>query len=411
MNILFLAHRVPYPPNKGDKIRSYHEIRYLSNYGKIFLGTLYDFPGDAIYAADLKSICTDICAMALNPIRKKILSVPGQLLGKPASVGYFYNRHLQGWVDRTLQTNQIDLVFCFSSTMAEYLYRSTFWEELSEKNIRILMDYCDVDSVKWLDYGKIKKWPLSVFFYREGLLLQQYEQKIADTFDTCFLASDREKKLFDDQHHADNVQVLQNGVDLEYFRCDQDRQNPSEKPVLVFTGAMDYDVNIDGVCWFVRKIWPVVKSACPDVRFYIVGSNPAREVERLTRNRDVYVTGFVDDIREYYNLATVCIAPLRIARGIQNKVLEALAMSRPVVCTSSAFEGINAVAGRDLLVCDREDDFAAQILCLFEDSDLRRRLAVHGRRCMEKHYSWDAQLDLLRSFLPTGEQQHQGARP
>ena len=402
MNILFLAHRIPYPPNKGDKIRSFHQIKYLAEKGKVYLATLFDDTRDFKYIADLKKYCADVCAIGNYGKVKKIFSLTGHFKGKPASVKYFYDRRLQGWINNILATQQIDVIFCFSSTMAEYLFCSAKWGAMQKSNVRLLMDYCDVDSQKWVDYGRIKSWPLSVFFRREGQLLRQYEQNIADDFDACFFASSREKKLFDQDHVAQNVEVVENGVDLVFFNEKRELADSfTSEAVLVFTGAMDYDVNVDGVCWFVEKIWPQIRKTVKNVKFYIAGSNPVARIRELGKQDDVFVTGFVDDIREFYGMATVCVAPLRIARGIQNKVLEAMAMAKPVVCTNNAFEGINAIAGRDLLVADEPVAFAEEVVRLLLNRSVGEKIGKNARECMEHNYSWDTKLSVLDQYLGT----------
>lgn len=402
MNILFLAHRLPYPPNKGDKIRSYNQLKFLSKYGSIYLGTLIDDPRDIQYKNAFNKICDDVHISSIIAKTRRPLSALGHFRKQPASVCYFYDKKLQQWVDNVLTKKRINVVFCFSSTMAEYLFRSPSWEKIQTSEIIILMDYCDVDSKKWFDYASIKRWPLSLFFQREGHLLLQYEQRIADTFDFCFFASSREKRLFEKYHNATNIDVLENGVDLDFFSIQtqpENRLQPSP-PIIAFTGVMDYDVNIDGVLWFIEKIWPAIIRKNSEVQFYIVGSNPTPQIQALSKQNNIIVTGYIKDIREYYEMATICIAPLRIARGIQNKILEALAMSKAVVCTQNAFEGINAEPGRDLLVFDDPADFAQNIITLLKDPEKRAKLGQNGRRQMEKNYSWPAQLNVLQRYLP-----------
>ena len=400
MRILFLAHRIPYPPNKGDKIRSYHLLRYLLKRGSVYLGALIDDPRDLKYMEELKKLCVDTCFAEINTRTKRITSSIFQITGRPASVNYFHERTLQKWVNVLLDSEAIDLVFCFSSTMAEYLFRSPSWGKIKEEAIPLLMDFCDVDSKKWHDYGVIKWWPLSIFFSREGKFLQLYEQRIANSFDVCFLVSSRERRLFQNMHCNNNIALLHNGVDLDFF---SDKHLPSAgentHPVLIFTGAMDYNVNIDGVLWFVSSVWQRIIEKMPETRFYIVGSNPAKEIQALDSEQGITVTGYVEDIRKYYKMATICVAPLRIARGIQNKILEAMAMTKPVVCTSNAFEGIMATPGRDLIVADEPVEFASCVFSLLEDPKKRQLIAERGRRCMEEKYSWDAQLAQLDQYF------------
>ena len=400
MNILFLAHRIPYPPNKGDKIRSFHQLKHLASFGSVYLGTLIDDARDVKYETNLKKICDEVKVVTITSKIRKLVSVLGHIKGKPASVCHFYDRRLQQWVDEILVSKKIDFVFCFSSTMAEYLFCSSQWDKLQQGNVKLLMDYCDVDSQKWLDYSRIKKWPLAGFFAHEGMLLIEYEQRIADTFNSCFLASSREKSMFDERHRATNVEILENGVDLDFFSNHTPFDSREQDlPILVFTGAMDYDVNIDGVCWFVDKIWPRIVQRGPEVQFYIVGSKPTPDIISLGKKTNIVVTGYVDDIREFYTKATICIAPLQIARGIQNKILEALAMSKAVVCTDNAFEGINAEAGEDLLVLNKPEDFADGVVALLADAKRRQKMGVNGRSRMEKNYSWDAKLRVLEENL------------
>ncbi len=401
MNILFLAHRIPFPPNKGDKIRSFHLLQSLHEKGQVFLGTLLDDPRDRQHVDILRERFASVFAVENFSKIKRYLSAGEHLRNKPASVGFFYDRSLQNWVDDVLSQKRIDLVFCFSSTMAEYLFRSREWPKLKESGVRLLMDFCDVDSQKWLDYGAIKSWPFSSFFRQEGRLLMGYERRVAECFDYCFLASSREKDLFDQLHEAHNVGVLENGVALEFFT--NRHMEPDGKfdtgPKVVFTGAMDYDVNIDGVCWFVDVIWPAIRSQVEDAKFYIVGSNPVPQIEKLGIRDDIEVTGFVEDIREYYEMATVCVAPLRVARGIQNKVLEAMAMSKAVVCTPNAFEGISAQPGRDLVVVDDPDEFSSAVISVLKDQDQRAQIEKAGRECMERNYCWQQKLKKLEAFL------------
>ena len=400
MRILFLAHRIPYPPNKGDKIRSYHQLRYLLKRGSVYLGALIDDPRDLKYMGELRKLCVDTWFAEINTRTKRVTSALRQITGRPASVSYFHERTLQKWVNELLDSEAIDLVFCFSSTMAEYLFRSPSWGKIKKKGIPLLMDFCDVDSKKWQDYGMIKGWPLSIFFRREGKLLQQYEQRIAGSFDVCFLVSSRERRLFRGLRCSDNIALLHNGVDLDFF-SDKYLSDAEENayPVLVFTGAMDYNVNIDGVLWFVSCVWQRIIEKVPEAKFYIVGSNPSKEIQALDCENGITVTGYVEDIRKYYKMATICVAPLRIARGIQNKILEAMAMKKPVVCTSNAFEGIMATPGEDLIVADEPVDFASGVLLLLEDPKKRQLIAERGRRRMEEKYSWDAQLSRLDQYL------------
>jgi sugar transferase (PEP-CTERM/EpsH1 system associated) len=406
MNLLFIAHRIPYPPNKGDKIRSFNELRYLAGLGRVTLAALVDDPRDFQYRKKLEDLCDRVLLAPIAPRRKKIVSLSAPFSGRPMSVHYFYDSGLQRQIDQLLETEEFDGIFCFSATSAEYVFRSRALNRDSARCPLLVMDFCDVDSRKWHDYSTSVRGPLAWLYRLEGRLLENYESRVIASFAHVILISEREIALFRQVHPtAREVVEIGNGVDLDFF-------NPAAFPrpekagnEVVFTGAMDYYVNIEGVLWFVDEIWPGIRKACPEACFTIVGSNPAPEIVALgERSEGITVTGYVDDIRTYYARATVCVAPLRIARGIQNKVLEALAMGRAVVATANAFEGIRAEPDRDLVVRDRADDFAAAVIELLENPEKRRRLEASGRCRMEENYRWETNLERLGELFRAGSE-------
>ncbi len=407
MKILYLAHRIPYPPNKGDKIRSFNEIKYLSGFGEVYLGALVDNPCDMKYEQGLNCWCREIYLIPLSTMKKKLLSLKGLWNGTPMSVHYFYEQDLQQAVDHLISIHNFDVIFCFSSPMAEYLFRSSYCRLKKRDNSNssiFIMDFCDVDSQKWKEYSKICKWPLSKIFLKESDLLCKYEHKVAKTFDYSIFVSEREKKLFKQLNpDIDPILTVGNGVDIEYFQPGRPSKKGNKSipshPSVLFTGVMDYYANVDGVCWFVKEIWPNIKREVPETVFYIVGSNPSPEIKQLHNNIDIIVTGYVDDVRFYYDLATLCIVPLRVARGIQNKVLEAMAMAKPVVCTPNAFEGIDALPGQDLIIAFKSRDFAKAVTKLLQDKTLRDELGSRARKCMETCYNWNVQLNPLKQIL------------
>jgi len=402
MNILYLSHRIPYPPNKGDKIRSYNMIKYLVKLGKVYVAALVDNPDDFQFQAKLEEICEKVVLSPLIPAAKKIKSLLALATGKPLSVPYFYEKKLQIQIDYLIDSCNFDVVICFSSPMAEYVYHSRIFSEKKELGRPILlMDFCDVDSEKWAEYAKRSSFLMSNIYHREWQRLGKYEYEVARKFDHSFFVSLREQNLFQKNHpDVTSVSSISNGVDTLFFKPFPVNANKQEERTeIVFTGAMDYYANVDGVCWFVDKIWPLIKNTILDARFMIVGSNPAKEILKLHDDDNIIVTGFVEDIREYYSRATVCVAPLRIARGIQNKVLEAMAMAKAVVCTGNAFEGINANPNEDLIIADENEDFAAQVIRLVLDKKLRQQIEVNARQCVEQHYNWETSLMKLEQFI------------
>lgn len=440
MKILYIAHRIPYPPNKGDKIRSFNEIKYLSTNHEIHLACLADDPKDLKYGDDLKAFCKSTNVVLINPKIAKLKSSLYLFSERPLSVPYFYSRKLQQTIDHLLSDNDYDAIFCFSSPMAEYVFRSmvlsrqsiahrrrtkdhrltTIFHQPSTMNHRpstkLIMDFVDVDSDKWAQYAKYTSFPKSWIYRLEAARLAAYERTVAEAFDHCIFVTGAEEKIFKGKNpHIQNVSVVSNGVDLDYFspsylhQESTNDQGPStneqgsptidHRPVIVFTGAMDYYANIDGVVWFTKEVLPLIKKEIPDVQFCIVGSNPRKEVIELSGNKGVTVTGYVPDTREYLRRATVAVVPLRIARGIQNKILETMAMGIPVVATPQAFEGIEAQPARDLILGENAEKIAEGVIKLVKEASLRKFLGDNARRVIENNYCWTKNLEMLDSIL------------
>lgn len=397
MNILYLSHRIPYPPNKGDKIRSFNEIKFLSQSHNIDLVCLADEPDDLLYAAALKEYCRYVEVFPLNKTIAKIRGVLSLVGGSSISVGYFYQQNMQQCVDRLLTENSYDAVLCFSSTMAEYIFKSSS----AKLPARLIMDFCDVDSDKWLQYATDSRFPMSYIYRLENRRLIFYEKLIYQAFHASILISEAEKSLFLKICSNDSkMTIVPNGVDFEYFSSEFiTQQEKRDHPVLVFTGAMDYHANVDGVVWFCNEIWPELKKNFADLSFYIVGSHPDPAVKYLEKYDDVVVTGFVDDIRDYYAMADVCVVPLRMARGVQNKVLEAMSMGKAVVTTSKANAGILAEDNSQLLIANDVDSFIKRIAFLLENSDKRVMLEKKAREFVVAKYDWDKNLGKLEKIL------------
>lgn len=316
--------------------------------------------------------------------------------GKPVSVCAFHAPPLQHRVDELLDELQFECVFAFSSPMAEYCFRSRHWSG-AFRRMRRLMDLIDVDSAKWNNYAErsdgLRRW----VYRREARLLADYETRVAREFDHLFLVTEAERSVLPPGVPANKVSALPNGVDLEYFTPTPVRTSGDAR--VVFTGVMDYWPNIEGVRWFVHEVWPAVRARHPEARFDIVGSRPDPRVRELAGTSGVRVTGFVPDVREYVAASRLCVAPLRIARGVQNKVLEAMAMGRPVVCTSNALEGIPAVPDREVVVADQPAAFAAQVCRLLDSPEDAARIGSAARACVDQHHRWKVALAPLDALL------------
>lgn len=400
MNILYIAHRIPYPPNKGDKIRAFHQLKHLSGTNnRLFVCALVDAPADLKYREKLAPLCEQLHLVVIHPLKKKLLSLRGLVTSTSLSALYFWEKEMQETINRIISEQAIDVIVCFSGTSAEYIFRNPSCTDKFRKHPRLVMDFCDVDSVKWLEYGERTSFPLSWLYKQEARLLHKLEQRTCEEFDQLIVISEQEKKLLSPCfREANTAAVIGNGVDLNYFHSSP-LPDTSEGLKLLFTGAMDYHANVDGVLWFVDQVWPQLQKGYPDLSFIVAGRHPAPEIQRLSQDPHITVTGEVEDIRDYYIQASCCVIPLRIARGIQNKLLEAMAMARPVVSTSVAFQGIQAEPEQDLLIADDPKSFAQAVHRILQDSSLRQDMAFRARQAMEQSYSWSTNQALLTQLL------------
>ncbi len=399
--VLFIAHRIPYPPNKGDKIRSFHMLRHLTENHRVAVACMIDDSRDIEYIDALNEMVDQVFYEVRSPFAMKMKAVGAVLSGEPFTKPCFYSVNLQRSIDRYLDDNDVQAVICFCSSSAEYVFRSRHYPESLQKKV-LLADMVDVDSEKWRQYAEQKSGLMKWLYRREAEYLRPYEQKIAESFDRTFLVSEEEKNVMAQSGAVDKVEALSNGVDLDYFSPESHRGNEnSSKNRLVFSGAMDYWPNIEGAVWFVDKVFPAVKSAVPDAVFCIAGRNPHDDVLALRKIPGIEVTGTVPDIRDYLSDAAICVAPLQIARGIQNKVLEGMAMHKAVVATSGAATGLKAVPGRDIIVATGETQMVEAIIRLLHDSDERRQIGLSARRYVECAHSWDAHLGRMSELVGT----------
>lgn len=390
-DLLFLAQRCPYPPNKGDKITTWNLLKFLARRYRVHLGTYIDDPHDWQYVPVLREQCASVYVAGLNPNVCKFKSLAGLLTGDALSVEFYRHAGMQSWVDGVMRQG-VDRVFVYSSAMARYVL------DAGPGRIRI-MDFADIDSDKWRQYAKVAGWPMSWIYRRESVRLLAWERRIARDFDHSLFISEAEAKDFRSMapEAAAKVSALSNGVDSDYFSPSADFANPypGTSPQMVFTGAMDYRPNIDAVVWFAREALPLIRATRPDAGFCIVGSRPAAEVQSLTQIAGVTVTGRVEDVRPYIAHAAAVVAPLRIARGIQNKVLEGMAMAKTVVCSPQGLEGIHAEVGSEVLLAEDAAAFARECLRAIEGLDLGHA----ARQRVLSSYDWDACLAKLDALL------------
>jgi sugar transferase (PEP-CTERM/EpsH1 system associated) len=389
-DLLFLAHRIPYPPDKGDKIRAWHLLEHLSHRYRVHLGAFVDDPEDWQHCDKLRSICASTYFAGLNPRLGKIRALTGLLSGDPLTLPYYRHPGLQAWVDAHLRGG-VRRVLAYSSAMARFAMRA--------ERVRRVMDFVDIDSDKWRQYAATKAWPLSWLYRREGERLLAWERKVAAVFDAGLFVSEAEaadfRKLAPES--AARIGYYSNGVDADYFSPERayDSPYPAGAEAIAFTGAMDYWPNMDAVDWYAREVFPGLRAARPNLLFAIVGSRPAPQVQALSALPGVLVTGRVEDVRPWLAHARVVVAPLRIARGIQNKVLEGMAMARTLVATPQALEGIAARPGEEVRCAATAADLARETLAALDGPDL----GPAARARVLNDFAWDSALARVDRLL------------
>lgn len=392
-SLLFLTQRIPYPPIKGEKIRPLQILKYLRNHYDVYLGCLVDDPLDEEHVPTVRALCRDAFFARLDRRRARIACLRGLLTGEALSVTFYRDRGLANWVRHVLHEVNPAAIFVCSSNMAPYVL------DLRRPDAVCLVDLADVDSEKWRAYAAAGSFPMAWVHAREWRQVARLEARIAGSCEWSTFVSEEEAALFRrlQPAHAARIRAVGSGVDHAYFDPALEHAAPFDtgRPNFVFTGTMDYPPNVDAVTWFATAILPIIRRRAPDAQFHVVGSNPSHEVQALAQTQGVFVTGRVPDVRPYLAHATAGVAPMRIARGIQNKVLESMAMARPTVVTQDALAGIEATPGAELLLADDADGFAAA--CLQTLAPEAARLGPAARRRVLRDYIW---AERLRGFDP-----------
>ena len=386
MRILFLSQRVPYPPNRGDKITTWRLVERMKRTHDVRCIAFAHDEADVAAARELEAKGIPTVAVRYRDAWKKFSSLPLLLTRTPLTLGVYGSRELQAAVDRTI--GSCDMAYAYSSSMGAFLEKHT-----SKPRV---MHFGELDSDKWRQYSQRTRFPMSWVYAREHTTLLEFERRIARAFTENVLCTPLEQKIFAAAIPGASSTVLRNGVDLEHYKPPAADPEPAH---LVFTGVMNYYPNADGCIWFVHEILPLVQRAFPAARLTIVGAHPTSEVRALAGAHGVTVTGFVKDTREWLARAAISIAPLRIARGIQNKVLEAMAMGLPVVGTTSATQGVEGENGRDYLVADDARAFADSVCALLRDPARARSIGREARRFVEANYDWEVVFRHLDEIL------------
>ncbi|MDR7154458.1 sugar transferase (PEP-CTERM/EpsH1 system associated) [Sphingobium xenophagum] len=393
--ILFLCHRIPFPPDRGDKIRSCNLLKRLAQVAPVHVGCFADDDRDMGFAGELAAIAQSHCLLRRDK-SKIVAGLTGLAKREPLLVSLFDHPGLHQWVAQTLADHPIRAVVAYSAQMAHFV-------PTLPPGVRFLMDFVDFDSAKYAAYGAQGSGPMGWINRREGRVLLDFERRVAARADISTFVSEAEAALFRAASGLgpDRIVPLENGVALDYFdpAADFPPVDHGDGPLLVFTGQMDYRPNVEAVESFARQTLPAIRTVHPNARFAIVGRNPSKAVEALAAHPGVIVTGGVPDVRGWLAAADIVVAPLRIARGIQNKVLEAMAMARPVVASPQAAEGIDAQDDLHLLIAANPAEEGARINALLADPARAAQLGIAARARMEARYRWSATLAHLPDLL------------
>ena len=378
MRILFIAHRVPYPPNKGDKLRALWELRELSRQHTVDLFCFYDDPEDKKHVQGLSQYCNSYYLEEISFLRSRLHSINALLLGQPFTVAFFRSPRMSKEIDSALRSGLYDRIVVFSSSMGKYVDAA--------ENIPRILDLVDVDSDKWRQYAKQSAWPWSWLWRREAKLLGNYESSLVRDFSTTVVCTAAEAQLLRAKAPTGRIEVLQNFLEVDAYDPARGLIPDSLRawqPYLIFSGSMDYRPNIDAVKFFCADVFPLIHREVPEAHLVIAGRNPDRSVLALQADSAVHVTGSVSDIRPYLWGAAAAVAPMRIARGVQNKILEALASGIPVVSSSGAASALPQTLRNLLIVADTPQAISAATINLLRhgseiaSQDLRETLRTH----------------------------------
>ena len=388
MKILFLANRVPYPPFRGDKLKIFNLARRLKDKHELHLLTFAQTQEDLGYKAELEKIFKEVHFVYLPKWKSAMNCLQGIWNSKPLQVLYFQSGELQHQLDKLIATHKYDAVHVQHLRMSPYL--------AERKDIARILDLPDAFSLYWERRRLVKRGMLTTIFenIEQGRVLK-YEE-ILKAYDLALACSTEDIAYLEKTHHADNLRLLANGVDLETFA--PRNHDYSHSKTILFTGKMDYAPNVDAVGYFAETILPLIREKCPDVAFIIAGQRPVPKVANLA-NDHVTVTGFVKDLAATYNSASVVVAPLRFGAGTQNKVLEAMAMGVPVVCSNIGFGGLGIESGEGAIMQTDPGAFANSVIALLSDEGMRRRVGETGMNIIKTRFDWDIIAATLEGYF------------
>lgn len=388
MKVLFVCHRFPFPPKRGGKIRPFNIIRHLALSHEVTVCSLSRSAEETREATGIEDYCKNFHLFEVNERvqwARMVLRLPSST---PSSMGYFYSSKMERKIRELLAAEKFDIVFVHCSSVAQYVRGAT-------DTLKVL-DFGDMDSQKWLDYRQFKPWPLSLGYWLEGKKMERAEKSLAADFDLCTATTRAEWQHLDSLQAAKRTDWFPNGVDSNLFCPSTD---PYESNRICFVGRMDYFPNQQAMFEFCSTVWPRLLKRHPEMLLDIVGADPTKKVKELGELPGVTVTGSVPDVRPYVRKSLLMVAPLRIARGTQNKILESMALGVPVVTTSLAAGGVDALSGEHLKTADSADELIDAISFLYKNPQERKRLSLAGRKRVLVNHSWANSMTRLDAII------------
>ncbi len=396
MKICVLAQRIPFPPNKGEKLRTFHQLKFMVEQGhEVRVLSFHESDKDKALAREL-SDALNIEVQTFAHKAKLLRYIWALLKGQPLSVGAFLSSSMQQQINQILNDKATDVMYLTASSLAYYVRDAA--QQLPPP-CQFMMDFMDVDSDKWRQYAQNAGFPMSWVYTREEVKIRALEKWVNAHFMQTFLIAQEEVNLFAREvSNSKPVAVLGNGLEFREFY--PPAKPPAPEPAeYLFTGVMDYKPNVDAVIWFVQHCWPEIKRALPHARFTIAGMNPVSDIRDLSKDTSIRVTGFVDDILPYFHAATAFVAPFRLARGVQNKVLQAVACQIPVVTTPMGAEGIGFASDATMAIAESATDFTAACIAISKNRAEALVRAEHALDSLKARYSWEQQLVPLNVAL------------
>lgn len=392
MNILYLCHRFPFPPHRGGKIRPFNMIRHLSSSGhRVTVCSLARSAQEAEAADGIARYCADFEVVGVNRWVQALRMVACLPVPTPSSMGFFYSHELAARIRTLLNAGSWDLIFVHCSSVAPYVAHV--------QHVPKILDFGDMDSQKWLEYAGHKPFPLSLGYQLEGRKLQGAEKKLARCFDVCTATTHAEWETLESYGTGVDTDWFPNGVDAGFF-CPSDGDYDAN--TISFIGRMDYYPNQESMEWFCSEVWPALRYLRPAMQLLIVGADPSAAMRKLGEIAGVTVTGSVPDVRPFIRRSALMVAPLSIARGTQNKILEAMSMGVPVVTSTLAAGGVDARSATHFLVADTPQSVLQAILRIVDNPAERQRLAWAGRQRMLSHHAWPRSMARLDSIVEKG---------